>query len=676
MEEQEAKRKAQEFFDSLSDTELATMKNEFKMALNSLVDSEVLKLEGYKKSLQEEEDKLAQTRLQQKELSEKSDYSGLSNIYKVREGIQGIIAIRQSQIMNQGNVVQALTNYGTLSEITDKKGFVHKSVADFREINSNEIVFDEFNILEIPKPVYIPSIDEEIFARKGYVFDAIRIAKDSYILSTSKYKDTVTADYSQPFVIVTLDQLVLTLDYYFKKAKAEAIAEAKRKTIREEENYDKLSVEQRDRYMKYYGSYVALPAAVRKKITKEQWEVLNLEGKEKLYKPIKKYGSKKLTSKLDEKSMWVSFHDMYERFINPEAIRRNKDGIPDKNGKYANSEVWEYWSAFREMMDFKIKDIRIQREDISDTYKKALETSFGESNVSDILKERYGILVKRQNGDVINPLEVTQISSAWEKAQSVYGNLKPNALKYNLKVSHAGKKQIFAMKAIGVFIPQMGTIGVSEKFGDKQFESTMSHEIAHFIDNFIGELNGKRWSTDDYEGKAGVLAFTFRNNMNKPKSQQSDYINATKECFARALQQYFGYKIYGKDALVIQEASEGEATTPIYNASNFVSYENFESKIKPLIEEFFEENKDVFQTTVDLDDTNELVPIGSEISVVEHNVNPTETPLVETPEIKPKLEQSENISELIEGLEILSESMNDKEKQEILDVIEGLKLLA
>jgi hypothetical protein len=275
-------------------------------------------------------------------------------------------------------------------------------------------------------------------------------------------------------------------------------------------------------------------------------------------------------------------------------------------------------------------------------------------------------LVKRQNGDVINPLEVTQISSAWEKVQSVYGNLKPNALKYNLKVSHAGKKLIFAMKAIGVYIPQMGTIGVSEKYGDKQFESTMSHEVAHFIDNFIGELNGKRWSTDDYEGKAGVLAFTFRNNMNKPKSQQTDYINATKECFARAMQQYFAYKVYGKDALVIQEASEGEATTPIYNASNFVSFENFETKIKPLIEEFFAENEDVFKTTVDLDDSNELVPIGSETSVPENNVNPTEVPILE----------SENISDLIEGLEILSESMNDKEKEEILDVIEGLKLLS
>ena len=666
MDNKEAKQAAQKYFESLSETELDSIKSEFKLALDSFIDKEVIKLEGYKKSLEEEEQKLAQSRLQQKELSEKSDYSGMSDLYKVREGIQGIIAIRQSQIMNQENVVQALTNFGGLTEITDKKGFVHKNIADFREINSNEIVFDETNILSIPKPKYIPNIDEEIFARKGYVFDAIRISKDSYILATSKYKDNVSADYSQPFVILTLDQLVLTLDYYFKKAKAQSIAEAKRKTIREEENYDKLSIEQRNRYMKYYGVYGGLPAVVRKKITKEEWDELDLEGKEKLYKPIKKYGAKKLTSKLNDTSMWASFHSMYERFINPQAMPKNKDGIPEKNGRFANPEVWEYWTAFREMMDFKIKDIRIQREDIADTYKKALETSFGESNVSDILKSRYGILVKRQNGDVINALEVTQISSAWERVQSVYGNLKPNALKYNLKVSHSGKKLIFAMKAIGVYIPQMGTIGVSEKYGDKQFESTMSHEVAHFIDNFIGELNGKRWATDDYEGKAGVLAFTFRNNMNKSKSQQSDYINATKECFARAMQQYFSYKVYGKDALVIQEASEGEASTPIYNAANFVSFENFESKIKPLIEEFFAENEDVFKTTVDLDESNEIEPIGTETIVPENNVPPTEVTKVET----------ENISDLIEGLEILSESMNDKEKEEILDVIEGLKLLA
>jgi hypothetical protein len=267
-------------------------------------------------------------------------------------------------------------------------------------------------------------------------------------------------------------------------------------------------------------------------------------------------------------------------------------------------------------------------------------------------------LVKRQNGDPINPFEITQISSAWEKVQSTYGNLKPNALKYNLKISHAGKKLIFSQKAIGVYIGDMGTIGVSDKFGDKQFESTMSHEVAHFIDNFIGELNGKRWATDDYESAAGVLAFTFRNNMNKSKNEQSDYINATKECFARAFQQFFGHKIYGDDAVVIQDAREGEATTPIYVASNFVNKENFETKIKPLVQKFLDENADVFKTTFDIDETNEIEPIGSETKIAETNVNPTE-----------------DIAALIEGLEVLADSSDDTDKQELLDVIEGLKLL-
>ena len=38
---------------------------------------------------------------------------------------------------------------------------------------------------------------------------------------------------------------------------------------------------------------------------------------------------------------------------------------------------------------FYLKDIKIQREDYSDTYKQAIETSFGESNVDIVLKEKY-----------------------------------------------------------------------------------------------------------------------------------------------------------------------------------------------------------------------------------------------------------------------------------------------
>ena len=654
----DARKAAQAYIDSMSEEELTNLKNEFRMALDSLMDKEVEKLENYKTALELEQQKLKDNREQNKNLTNSGSSEEIRNNWAEREAIQGMIRIRESQILNQENVVNALSNRGTLTEITDKKGVVHKSIADFREINSNEILFDEDNILTIAKPGYIPNINEETFRIKGYVFDAIRIAKDSYILSTDSYKDNISVEYSQPFVILTLDQLVLTLDYYYKKAKALSIQDAKRQTKRQEEYYDSLPAERRERFLNQKNFYFSLPATIKKKITQQEYELLDLAGKEALYKPFKRYGAKKLSSKLEDNSMWGSFHRMYERFINPEAITRDKLGNPDPKGRYANAEVFEYWRQFREMMDFKIKDIRIQREDLSETYKKAVETSFGESNVNDILKDKYGILVKRQNGDPINPFEITQISSAWEKVQSTYGNLKPNALKYNLKISHAGKKLIFSQKAIGVYISDMGTIGVSDKFGDKQFESTMSHEVAHFIDNFIGELNGKRWATDDYESAAGILAFTFRNNMNKSKNEQSDYINATKECFARALQQFFGYKMYGDDAVVIQDAREGEATTPIYVASNFVNKENFESKIKPLVQRFLDENSDVFKTTFDIDETNEIEPIGDETKIIETNVNPTE-----------------DINSVIEGLEILVDSSNDAEKQELLEVIEGLKLL-
>jgi len=654
----EARKAAQSYLDSMSEQELTNLKNEFRMAMDSLLDKEVEKLENYKNSLELEQQNLKANREQYKNLVIGDSSDKIRNNWQEREAIQGMIKIRESQVLNQENVVNALSNGGTLSEITDKKGVVHNSVADFREINTNQILFDEDNILNIAKPGYVPNINEDSFRAKGYVFDSIRIAKDSYILSTDTYKDNISSDYSQPFVILTLDQLVLTLDYYYKKAKALSIQEAKRQTKRQEEYYDGLPAERRERFLNQKNFYFSLPVAVKKKITQQEYEQLDLAAKEALYKPYKRYGAKKLSSKLEDDSMWGSFHRMYERFINPEAILRDKLGNPDPKGRYANAEVFQYWIQFREMMNFKIKDIRIQREDLSETYKKAVETSFGESNVNDILKDKYGILVKRQNGDPINPVEITQISSAWEKVQTTYGNLKPNSIKYNLKISHAGKKLIFSQKAIGVYVPDMGTIGVSEKYGDKQFESTMSHEVAHFIDNFIGELNGKRWATDDYESAAGVLAFTFRNNMNKSKNEQSDYINATKECFARAFQQFFGHQIYGDDAVVIQDPREGEASTPIYVASNFVNKENFESKIKPLVEKFLDENADVFKTTFDIDETNEIEPIGSETNIVETNVNPTE-----------------DIAALIEGLQVLADSFNDSDKEELLDVIEGLKLL-
>jgi hypothetical protein len=487
------------------------------------------------------------------------------------------------------------------------------------------------------------------------------------------------------------------------------------------------------------GIYESLSAANKKKISKEDFEALDLEGREKYYLPIKTYGVKRIVSKLGEGEMWVSFHNMYEDLID-----KTKTIINQKGKLYADPTVIKYWRDFVEMINYKLKDIKIQREDYSDTYKQAIETSFGESNVDTVLKEKYGILVKRQNGDKIKPVEIDLIQKSWIEIQKVYGNLKAEALKNNLKISHSGEKLMFAMKALGVYIPQMGTIGVSNKLGEIDFKSTFSHETAHFIDNFIGKLNGKRWATDDYESLAGKIAFTFRNSMNKSKSDQTDYINATKECFARAMQQYFGMKTEGEDAITKNVdnkiAPEG---IEIWKHPNFVNKFTFKDEVEPLIEQFLKENLDVFETTVDLDGTNDLAPITEDESEVEstiedivasddlgllddekllrYNIYNSRGELIgqdyqrdngewmhkwfdsktgkfergsskfradgnekkswiykEVNEDFKEIqpeEKEESIPELIEGLKILLEYSEGAEKKELEDTIEGLKLL-
>lgn len=530
------------------------------------------------------------------------------------------IKAHENKIRSLKNLILCLQNNGMIVQLEDQLGFVHTQIADFRQVNTDSILFNEDTILVDEKPVYIPTIDEENFRQKGYVFDAIRYDKNSYLLSTSKYEQSKDFEGYSHFVIVTLDQLVLISEYYYMVAKANANKKAEEQTKRVEEYYDKLSYEKRNSFLNQKGYYRAgLPVAVQKKISQADYEALSLEEKEKLYKPFKKYGAERLKTKLGDNEMWVSFHEMYQRFVNKDAHPVNKFGELQVGkragmGLYGNPEIFKYWYAFREMMDYKIKDLRAQREYLSEGYLTALETSFGESNTSTALKEKFGILVKRQNGDEIKPNEINQIEEAFTDIQKIFGNLKNIALKKNLKVSHTGKKYAFSGgRALGIYIPSMGTVASTDKYGNDRFKSTMSHELAHFIDNYIGNLNGKRYASDDYEDTAGLLAFTFRNNMNKPKNQQSDYINATQECFARSLQQYFGIESLGDEASYSVSVKELDRTEPMFVNDNFVPKEKYYSEIKPLIEKFFLENEDIFKFTVDIDNTNNVsLPIVNE----------------------------------------------------------------
>lgn len=600
--------KAKEFLDNIPKEEWENLTHAFKEALNEVIKTETEKLESLKSDFNANEIKERELWEKQKTLQYGKEQSDLMN---QRMGLKGINSIRAKQIMMQQNIVDVLSNGGDIVQFTDAMGHVHSGIPNFTQINATNISFDEENILLTEKPKYIPLIDEEKFKRKGYIFDAIRISIDKYILSTTGFEKTSTtefkgettghtADYYQPLVLVTLDQLVLILDYYYKKAKAIAIKEAEESTKRQEEYYDKLSIERRKKHIEQKDFYKVLPAAIKKKITQSEYEALTFEEKEKIYKPFKRVGPKRLVSVLEDNKMWSSFHDMYQRFVNPNAHPINKEGVlqPGKSaglGVFGNPETFKYWYQFRDMMEFKIKDIKVQRTELSDIRKEAIETSFGIKNTDTVLQNEYGILVKRQNGEKINATDIEQIRDSWVSVNSVFGNLKDLAFKNTLKISHTGKTLIFASKAAGVLVPSMGTISVSNKFGENQFKLIMAHEVGHFIDNEFGKLNGKRWATDDYESKAGIIAFTFRNHMNKPKNQQTDYINATKECFARAMEQFFAFEYFGED---IEKYYSEDRTMPYHNSDAYLNKEKFNTLVKPLVESFLSENKEIFTVPI------------------------------------------------------------------------------
>lgn len=577
------------------------------------------------------------------------DYKIRQKLMDERMAINKQIPSLQAKLDNLENLLKAVQNSGSIVSFEDALGNTLTDIPDFRNIPTNTIVFDQETILVEPLPIYIPVINEKEFERAGCVFDAVRVAPDSYLLAPFLYK------YGQDnqFIIVTLDQLMLTNLYYITKLKAEYQAEADEKNRKSEEYYFKLPLERREKHFAQRGIYSTLPAKVKKQISEQDFIALPLAEKEKLHIPVHKYGPKKIKSKLQENQMWVSFHNMYNQFVNKEALPLTKKGdqyIPIPLGQqgygiYSNPEVSKYWKEFRDMMEFKIKDIQFQREEISENYKTAMETSFGSSNTKDTLLADYGVLVKRQNGDAINPAETEQIRESLERVFSVFGNLKDRFLENNIKISHTGNRLVFARKAIGVYVPNMGTIASSNKYADNIFNTTMAHEVAHFIDDKLGEKHGKRWETDDFESTAGKIAFTFRNNMNKPKQEQTDYINATKECFARALEQYFAVKTYGDDVEIVYSDSPAANPEKVFTQDAYVGKNAFYEKMVPLIEQFLEENKEFLGTKNHIPDVGKMV------------------------------DETQEIYDTIAALELLLETADESEKEEINDTISALQIL-
>jgi hypothetical protein len=243
---------------------------------------------------------------------------------------------------------------------------------------------------------------------------------------------------------------------------------------------------------------------------------------------------------------------------------------------------WDMYKEIRQDLKQKTEDMEIQIEEYENTHAKGRETAYGDAGVKNNLLDEYGVKVKRQNGSEITDQEIEEIKDAIETVYSAFGDRSSMAKNFGLKISHSGDVLMHARKAVGLFIPRMKAIGVSAKYGDDEFGFTLSHEWGHFMDYYVGDKNGKHYVSDDPDHIAGKIAETFRKNMKN--SQKSKYQTRTCECFARAMEQYWGVKI-GK---------------PLNNMmGNHPTDEVFKEKVMPLIDQFLTENNELLKASQD-----------------------------------------------------------------------------
>jgi hypothetical protein len=477
------------------------------------------------------------------------------------------------------NCLGAFENGGTIVSVKFKNGEQYAFVADYTKVPFELLDFDPKNTFPRDKPKCVPYLKLDDLINKSFVPDAIRIGEDKYLM-TPKYYSASQSQYLNTFSILTLDQLVLTVDFYYNVAKTNALNDAVRKRDRNIEQYLTYDRSRRESTYRFTFRYNDLPAVNKKKITQSEWDNYNLEQKEAVSYPFKMM-PKKVSTKFGKigNSMPTSYHIMYENVVDPTATR---------NRGYANTTVFSYFRVFQAFLEWKILDFQHIRRSNAETNSKAYETSFGLSNTSKELLKDYNVLVKRQNGDTIAPVEVDDIRMAMGMIFQTFGDFRKVISKHQLVISHANKTHMYASKAIGLFIPRLPAIGVSRIGGIRQFYSTASHEFAHYLDFFTYEkgnwFNGW-YESMNYESKAGQIAIAFREKM-KTEGKASEYITSTVECFARAMQQYFTLKWFPDAEFGHFSMINIENPRIITNTPWYCSKENFEEHIAPLIEDW------------------------------------------------------------------------------------------
>lgn len=437
---------------------------------------------------------------------------------------------------------------------------------DYTDIPPSDIKLPKpKNILEKEKPYFIPEIDHHKFLMNGYTLPANKIGEDRYLValngvSSKNYVSEPSLDAINKdgnFAVMSLDLYAATQKYYQVRAKeqnkADSIAKHQREIARLKSLLDE-AIKSGDRESRI--------EAIKRWITSAE------EGKPKV---------KRL--KIFDKPKGMSYDQMLMlRTMNK-----------DEEGNFIDRR--KAWELYRESLfadrEQKMIDLDLQQEHDESSFTKGRQTSYGDTGLSDELFDEFGVKIKRQNGDEISKQETDQIKNALTEISKVFGNNVKMNKDFGLKISHSGNVKQHASKATGVFFRYYNAIGVSNEYGGDMFNFVFAHEYAHFSDYWIGRKTGNYFASDKQGSTANKIAKTFRDNLNKPST--SNYINRTCECFARAMELHTAVQIKGESAIVWGKDK-------YFDSDNYVSKEVYENKLKPLIEQFFEENKEILKS--------------------------------------------------------------------------------
>lgn len=462
---------------------------------------------------------------------------------------------------------------------------------DFTGVRQDEIqLADITTILDKERPYYIPEINEYMFSGSRddkFIFDYVKMEDGNFLVSLNGYKDSYTFNSDKrykkvdpAYAVMSLDNLVANTEYYKVKRKAEIKREVDVRNKEIVEKYAALSDEQIEKYKAF--NYLRLSASQQKKITAVEWNALPKEEKLKwvdgMTSPIYARKTQKRIKVLEDDTMLRSNFDMYKQYV-------------DKDYKTPFDLGKRYFTAYdpcaieyseaRDQIKWKKNDLQMQKEENDSSYEKGRETSYGDSGTRNDLLESHGVKIKSQNGKELQPSQIEDIRTHLSKVYQSFGDRSSMSKNFGLKISHAGNTRMHAMKFVGVYIPSMRAIGVSHA---GNFGFTLAHEMAHFLDNYLGKQSNRYFASDDYNSTAGKIAKIYRSNMNK-KTDSTYYLRSC-ENFARAFESYHAYKELGDE-------------NPYFTNPFHVNKEVFVNQVKPLIEQFLKENDHLLKSAID-----------------------------------------------------------------------------